>query len=692
MFKGKCLVVLAFAMTFWMTWDGSAGVPQTLNYQAWLRDNQGQPVTDTLSMSFTICCDSMGGGIVWGESHPAVGVDSGAISLVLGSQNPIPDTAFTGGERWLEVTIDGEPILPRLQLSSVPYAAYSGAVNGFFSGSENIDSGSYNIIGGDSNMAVGSYNLIGAGSGNIATGDYNVVCGGTNNSAGPEPEELMGKGRDGYYAVSVGGLSNHAYGSFSVVVGGYSNVAGGNYSGTLSGYANVLYDQCSVISGGLANYAEGAQATVSGGRSDTACGDNCTVGGGRYNTAGKCQGIIKGEADDATVGGGYNNKARAYAATIAGGNWNNIYDNSGTIGGGLSNTVGTDDDDPLSTRWGTVSGGQYNTSSGVSSTVSGGAHNSATGSESTVGGGGWNRALAQNALVAGGSSNDVYDDFCTISGGYQNDVGIDDGDPLYSPYATVAGGWSNKANDSLSTVAGGAHNTATGKGGSVGGGAWNRTLNRFATVPGGNSNDASGEFSFAAGRRGKADYDGCFVWADATDADFHSTASNEFSVRATGGVRLVTGVGPQVGARLPAGSGAWEIFSDRNSKENFTPIDRREILDKVGSMPLTTWNYKTQDASIRHMGPMAQDFFAAFGLGEDEKHIATVDADGVALAAIQALYEITKKQEAEISGLKEELAKMQEQIEILSAIHHDGEQGSDELASAKSTQTRRAKQ
>jgi len=689
--KGKCMVVLAFAMTFWMAWDGSAGVPQSLNYQAWLRDNQGQSVTDTVSMSFSICCDSMGGGIVWGEFHPVVGVDSGAISIVLGSQNPIPDTAFTGEERWLEVSIDGELILPRLQLSSVPYAAYSGAVNGFFSGANNVDSGSCNIIGGDSNMVFGSYNLIGAGSGNIANGDYSVVCGGLNNGAGPDPEASIGKG-DGYASFAGGGVNVYAYGDYSVAVGGRQNSAGGNYSGILSGYHNVIYDQYSVISGGYRNHAEGNHATISGGKSDSACGNNCTVGGGRFNTAGKCQGIMKGDADDATVGGGYNNKARAYAATIAGGNWNNIYDNSGTIGGGLSNNVGTDDEDPLSTRWGTISGGQHNTSSGASSTVGGGAYNSATGLESTVGGGGSNQALAQNTLVAGGSSNNAFDDYCSVLGGYQNNAGINDGDPLFSPYATIGGGWYNQAKDSLTTISGGGHNTATGKGASVGGGAWNRALNRFATVPGGNSNDASGEFSFAAGRRAKADYDGCFVWADATDAEFHSTTSNEFAVRATGGVRMITGVGPQVGARLPAGMGAWEIISDRNVKENFAPVDSREILDKVGSMSITTWNYKTQDASVRHIGPMAQDFFAVFGLGVDEKHIATVDADGVAFAAIQALYEITKKQESEISGLKDELAKMQKQIEILSAMHHERDQGSGELASVKPTQTRRAEQ
>ena len=73
-------------------------------------------------------------------------------------------------------------------------------------------------------------------------------------------------------------------------------------------------------------------------------------------------------------------------------------------------------------------------------------------------------------------------------------------------------------------------------------------------------------------------------------------------------------------------------------------------------VPVTSWNYKSQDPSIRHMGPMAQDFYGTFGLGEDDTHISTVDADGVALAAIQGLY-------AENQALKAEVAAQQQQLD-----------------------------
>jgi hypothetical protein len=91
--------------------------------------------------------------------------------------------------------------------------------------------------------------------------------------------------------------------------------------------------------------------------------------------------------------------------------------------------------------------------------------------------------------------------------------------------------------------------------------------------------------------------------------------------------------------------------SDRNLKEHFAPVSPREVLDKVVGLPISRWNFKG-DAATPHVGPMAQDFHAAFGLGTDDKHIATVDADGVALAAIQGLNEVLKEKDAEIQELQ----------------------------------------
>ena len=87
-------------------------------------------------------------------------------------------------------------------------------------------------------------------------------------------------------------------------------------------------------------------------------------------------------------------------------------------------------------------------------------------------------------------------------------------------------------------------------------------------------------------------------------------------------------------------------------------IDNSAILDAVAAMPITTWEYKNR-ADARHIGPMAQDFYAAFGLGDSERHISAVDAAGVSLAAIQALSQQLEDKDAELEALKERLAALE---------------------------------
>jgi hypothetical protein len=102
-------------------------------------------------------------------------------------------------------------------------------------------------------------------------------------------------------------------------------------------------------------------------------------------------------------------------------------------------------------------------------------------------------------------------------------------------------------------------------------------------------------------------------------------------------------------------------FNDRNAKENFAAVDGRDVLERLSGIPIETWNYKTQDPSIRHIGPMAQDFHAAFGVGgKDDKHIGTIDSDGVALAAIQGMYEIVQEKDAQIASLEARVAALEE--------------------------------
>ena len=83
-----------------------------------------------------------------------------------------------------------------------------------------------------------------------------------------------------------------------------------------------------------------------------------------------------------------------------------------------------------------------------------------------------------------------------------------------------------------------------------------------------------------------------------------------------------------------------------------TPVDGEEILEKLAALPISTWNYKTDPPTVRHLGPMAQDFAATFGLGDDDKRINMVDANGVVMVALQALYRRVQALEAEVAALR----------------------------------------
>jgi hypothetical protein len=274
-------------------------------------------------------------------------------------------------------------------------------------------------------------------------------------------------------------------------------------------------------------------------------------------------------------------------------------------------------------------------------------------------------ALSPN-VIAGYSGNSVTAGAwgATISGG--GGGGGFDQNTVTGKYGTIGGGQSNTASW-YATVGGGYGNWAQGDHATVGGGLSNIAAGSYATVPGGASNVASGNYSFAAGYNAKAWNPGDFVWADSTGAAFAAGNDNVFQVRASGGVYFYSNAGSTMGAYMSAGGNAFEPMSDRNVKANFASVDGQDILNRLASIPVETWNLKSQDPSIRHMGPMAQDFSAAFGLGEDNLHISTVDADGVALAAIQGLYQLSQDQAARIQALEEENASQQGRLDDLEA-------------------------
>ncbi|MBE0535995.1 MAG: hypothetical protein IH624_10030 [Phycisphaerae bacterium] len=112
-------------------------------------------------------------------------------------------------------------------------------------------------------------------------------------------------------------------------------------------------------------------------------------------------------------------------------------------------------------------------------------------------------------------------------------------------------------------------------------------------------------------------------------------------------------INTSTGAYLSTG-GVWTNSSSRDWKENFEAVDGREVLERLVRVPVSTWNYKTEDVSVRHMGPVSQDLYAAFRLSGDDESISTVDTAGLSFAAIQGLYQVIEEKEAEIASVRRE--------------------------------------
>ena len=128
-----------------------------------------------------------------------------------------------------------------------------------------------------------------------------------------------------------------------------------------------------------------------------------------------------------------------------------------------------------------------------------------------------------------------------------------------------------------------------------------------------------------------------------------------------GGVLFTSGssAANQSVAWLPGGA-SWSFTSDRNAKEHIAPVSPQSVLDKVCGLPIAEWNYLGYEQ--RHIGPMAQDFHAAFPLNPNDTSLNDADLHGVALAAIQGLNQKLERKETEITELKRRLERLEQLI------------------------------
>jgi hypothetical protein len=181
---------------------------------------------------------------------------------------------------------------------------------------------------------------------------------------------------------------------------------------------------------------------------------------------------------------------------------------------------------------------------------------------------------------------------------------------------------------------------------------------------------ASGNYSITMGWYANTNKKkGSFVYADnsSTTATL-STADNQFMVRASGGVNFFSNSDLTAGVSLPPGGGSWASVSDRNKKENFKKVDMEKILKGIEAIEVTSWNYKTQASTVRHIGPMAQDFYKLFNFGESDTTITSIDIDGINLIALKALALKTnelKRSADEVAELKLKLKALEKEKMLL---------------------------
>jgi hypothetical protein len=357
----------------------------------------------------------------------------------------------------------------------------------------------------------------------------------------------------------------------------------------------------------------------------------------------------KDSIGDYSFASGFNTKASGPFSiamggnTTASGNYSTAIGNQTTATGGSSIATGNQ----------TIASGPFSTAMGISTGAIGGV-STAIGSSTTASGFA-STSMGSNTTASGGYSTAMGFN-TTASGDYSTSMGFD---AVASGDHSIATGFNTTGSGNYSTAMG-----------------YNTTASGFYSTAMGRSTIASGDNSTAMGNYVSTNsQEGCFVIGDnSTTTVMSSPAANNFRARFANGYRLYTSANYSTSCSLGAGDNAWTTGSNVYSKENFAEINGEDFLKKISGFHLTSWNYKTQNPAIfRHYGPMAQDFYAAFGkdkygtIGNDTT-INSADFAGVSFIAIQALEKRTTNQKENINSVKKEnagLAARQEELEKL---------------------------
>ncbi len=308
--------------------------------------------------------------------------------------------------------------------------------------------------------------------------------------------------------------------------------------------------------------------------------------------------------------------------------------------------------------WNSINTGNYSVAMGKELEASGssataiGSNNKATNSASTALG--W----YTNATGIASTSSGFQNSSTAASGNYSTAMGINS---VSSGEASTAMGYYSSATGNKST--------SFGESNEAGG---------YASTAFGYKNEIRGNFStgigYKAGKR--SDKQGSVVFTGDTTrlSAYFSQQSNRFDAIYQGGYRFYTNSNYSSGVKMDEFSNSWSSISDSTKKENFKSTNGEEILNKISKFKLTSWNYKGQDKSkFRHYGPMAQDFYSAFGhdgvgtIGNDTT-IASADIDGIIFNSVQALIERNNLLTEKSSIIQEQINILTDEIEKLEFV------------------------
>ncbi len=589
--------------------------------------------------------------------------------------------------------------------------AYGDVISGGWRNATNIPTpgaGHCTIAGGIENTADGTGSSIGGGQINKVTGNSSTIAGGVYNAITADNATVSG------------GESNKASKPHASIGGGFGNIADADGATIGGGELNNVRDGHGTVGGGSGNVSDGHAATVAGGDGNMAEADFTAIAGGAANTVTDVYGVIGGgqgnQAGDpadgdptlqpyATVSGGSGNIA-GWAATVAGGESNTANAYTAAVGGGFQNTA--------SGVHATVPGGALNTASGDLSFAAG--HEAAAIHDGTFvwsdySGPGISSTAANQFLIraAGGvgigtnnpSNATLHVDrvFPTTwnTGGAAARITFSDLQPdqptaasygldVLSTTRVNKGGQIGVSGVTSFNYGGVQNGIATGRLGQSSGFSGNGAM---IGVLGGSSVTAlrniGASTSFGVGGHFSAAPPSAPLSLDGTGAYYvggvYATVGGTQPINGSAGTGVVAAVIGRdlnpVTSTVPHYAGYFEgnvhatgliTNSDRSAKQNFKSVDPYEILARVAQLEITQWNFKHDGPEVDHMGPMAQDFHAAFGLGSTEKGIATVDADGVALAAIQGLHDLVEEKDCRIGELEDQNRQLEARLSAIERI------------------------